>query len=91
MGEIIKKLNLQEKYIVDSNGTDKFIGWEKEFKDYLNKGYISINEKQTSFYIHISHINLDGSIDLLCKLITTRKYIFEQFIIYLETVLNIKI
>lgn len=91
MGEIIKKLNLKEKYVVDSNGKDKFIGWDKEFKDNLNRGYISINEKQTSFYIHITHINLDNSIDLLCRLNTTSEYIFEQFINYLETVLNIKI
>lgn len=88
---MIKKLNLKEKYVVDSNGKDKFIGWDKEFKDGLERGYISIDEKQTSFYIHISHINLDGSIDLLGKLITTREYVFEQFIIYLKTVLNIKV
>lgn len=91
MGEMIKKLNLQEKYVVDSNGKDKFIGWDKEFKDCLNRGYVSINEKQTSFYIHIYHINLDHSMDLLCRLNTTREYVFEQFIIYLENVLNIKI
>lgn len=88
---MIKKLNLKEKYVVDSNGKDKFIGWDKEFKDGLERGYISINEKQTSFYIHIYHINLDRSMDLLCRLNTTREYVFEQFIIYLETILNIKI
>ena len=91
MGEIIKKLNLKEKYVIDSNGKDKFVGWDKEFKDNLNQGYISINKEETSFYIHIYHINLDRSIDLLGKLITTREYIFEQYINYLETILKIKI
>lgn len=88
---MIKKLRLKEKYVIDSNGKDKFVGWDKEFKDCLDSGYISINKEQTSFYIHIYHTNLDRSMDLLCRLNTTREYVFEQFIIYLETVLNIKI
>ena len=85
MGEIIKKLNLQEKYVVDSNGKDKFIGWEKEFKDCLNKGYISINEKQTSFlysyksykfrriYRFIMQINYNQRIYFLSNLLFIQK------------------
>ena len=75
---LAEKLFLIEHFVVDSEGKTKFIGWDRVFKDGLYHGYISIDEKGDSFFISVEKWDMDGSNELICKVVTSRMSIFTD-------------
>lgn len=88
--ELIKKLHLKEHTVINSDRKEKFLGWERCFLIDRYSGYISIDEHGHSFYFHIERTNLDGSEDLLYKVVSHNKEVFELVIEKAEKDLKIK-
>lgn len=75
---LAERLHLKEHFVVNNEGRDKFIGWDRVFTDGVYHGYISINEKGDSFFISVESWGVDGSRIFICKVVTSRMSIFTD-------------
>lgn len=81
--ELIEKLNLKEKYVIDQETKqDKCVGYDRIVKNGNIHGYISMSEEENDnwCYISISRWEIDGTDNHLFHYVTYNLDEFNSFI-----------